>query len=172
MELYKEDLLLRPLVESDIEMIFNGLSHPEVIRYYGVSTRNMEEAKLQMKWYHEHESAGTGKFWVITDVNDKQFKGVIGIYDIDNTHRKAEIGFWLLPEHQRKGIMHKSINLVCNFAFKQLKLHRIEAFVESEHKHCLRLMEKSSFRFEGCMKDCEIKHDRFISLKIYSLLAE
>lgn len=30
-------LLLREIIDSDLENIFNGLSHPDVIRHYGIS---------------------------------------------------------------------------------------------------------------------------------------
>jgi RimJ/RimL family protein N-acetyltransferase len=42
-----ENLLLRPIRDTDIEHVFRGLSNSEVIRYYGVSFSSLEETKLQ-----------------------------------------------------------------------------------------------------------------------------
>ena len=36
-------LLLRQFVESDLHSVFKGLSHPDVIKYYGVSYKTPEE---------------------------------------------------------------------------------------------------------------------------------
>ena len=56
-------------------------------------------------------------------------------------------------------------------AFKELDLHRIESFVESENANCKKVMKKFKFIHEGTMKDCELKNGKFISLDIYSRIA-
>jgi ribosomal-protein-alanine N-acetyltransferase len=50
-----ERLLLRPFVESDIENVFKGLSHPDIIKYYGVSYQTLEAIKGQMKFFADLE---------------------------------------------------------------------------------------------------------------------
>ena len=44
-------LNLRPIVDSDIDFIFRGLSDPSVIKHYGVSYTTLEATKEQMKFY-------------------------------------------------------------------------------------------------------------------------
>lgn len=44
-------LLLRRFQPDDIESVYQGLSHPEVIRHYGVSYDSLEATKEQMDWY-------------------------------------------------------------------------------------------------------------------------
>ena len=46
--LNSERLLLRQIVQEDIHDIFKGLSHPEVIKYYGVSYQTLEDTKEQI----------------------------------------------------------------------------------------------------------------------------
>lgn len=58
--------------------------------------------------------------------------------------------------------------LICNYGFENLELNRIEGFVESENTNCKNAMAKLDFQYEGTMKDCEIKNDKFISLDIYA----
>ncbi|MGY6648415.1 GNAT family N-acetyltransferase [Wenyingzhuangia sp. IMCC45574] len=96
------------------------------------------------------------------------FLGAGGFNNWEHTHKKAEIGFWLLPEHWGKGIMKEGMNCICNYGFNSLKLHRIEGFVESENQKCISAIEKLNFSYEGTMKDCEIKEGRFISISVYS----
>lgn len=43
-----ERLLLRQFANSDLENIFKGLSHPEIIKFYGVSFKTLEATKEQM----------------------------------------------------------------------------------------------------------------------------
>ena len=42
-----ERLLLRQFVDTDLENVFKGLSHPEIIKYYGVSYQTLEATKAQ-----------------------------------------------------------------------------------------------------------------------------
>jgi ribosomal-protein-alanine N-acetyltransferase len=85
-------------------------------------------------------------------------------------HKKAEIGFWLLPDFWGTGIMSEAIRLVCDYGFSQLGLHRIEAFVETKNINSKNIMEKMQFTNEGTMKDAEIKNAEFISLDLYAKL--
>jgi len=164
-------LLLRQLVDSDLENVFKGLSHPEVIKFYGVSYDTLEATKAQMKFFADLEKDESGIWWAICSFDNKEFYGAAGFNNLIKQHRKAEIGFWLNPDYWNKGIMTEVIPLICQYGFDQLGLHRIEGIVETENKNSKKVLEKLDFRYEGTMRDCEIKNGKFISLDIYSKLA-
>ena len=86
-------------------------------------------------------------------------------------HKKAELGYWLLPRYWGQGIAVEVIGEVIRYWQQKKVLHRLEAFVETQNKGSVRVMEKAGFTLEGTMRDCEIKWGKFISLHIYSLLA-
>jgi len=90
--------------------------------------------------------------------------------DLIELHQKAEIGIWLLPEHWGKGIFQEVMTKVVAYGFKELNLHRIEAFVESGNTKCRRAIAKTGFTYEGTMKDCEQKDGKWISLSVYAIL--
>ncbi len=163
-------LLLRQVIESDLENLFKGLSHPEVIKYYGVSFTTLEETKEQLKFYKDLELDGTGIFWAVCSADNKTFYGVGGFNNLSKEHQKAEIGFWLLPEFWGQGIMQEGMNAMCEYAFQEMNLHRIEGFVESENEICKKAISKVHFQYEGTMKECEIKNGKFISLDIFARL--
>jgi ribosomal-protein-alanine N-acetyltransferase len=58
-------LNLRQIIDSDLENIFKGLSHPEIIKYYGVSFDSLEKTKEQMTWYADLEKNDIGIWWSI-----------------------------------------------------------------------------------------------------------
>ena len=114
-------VLLRPIMDSDIENIYSGLSHPEVIKYYGVSYNSLEETKEQMEWFKEPQQL----WWAICSLDNQTFYGAVGFNDI-NLHKKtAEIGLWLLPNFWGQGIMKEVLPHICNYGFKHLNLKRI-----------------------------------------------
>lgn len=167
-----ERLLLRQFHDGDIENVFRGLSHPDVIRYYGVSFATLEATREQMQWFRDLESQGTGLWWALEDKQTGHFYGAAGLYLINPTHRKAETGFWLLPDYWGRGIVPEAMQPIMAYGFDKLQLHRIEAFVETGNANSGRVLRKLGFDYEGCMRDCEIKNGRFISLEIYGLLRE
>ena len=166
-EFKTERILLREIENSDIDSVFKGLSNPDVIKHYGVSYHSLEETKEQMEWF-----AGAKQQWfAICSVDGNEFYGAGGLNDITKEHKKAEIGLWLLPENWGKGIMKEVMPLICNYAFENLKLHRIEGFVDSDNINCKKAMSKLDFEYEGTMRDFEIKDNKFISLDIYSKIS-
>ncbi|HRP02257.1 MAG TPA: GNAT family N-acetyltransferase [Candidatus Kapabacteria bacterium] len=164
-----ERLLIRPIVEDDITNIFKGLSHPDIIRYYGVSFDTLEATKEQMHFYANLEKNETGMWFAICSSDNTFFYGAGGLNSLSKKHLKAEIGFWLLTDFWGQGIMTEAMPLICDFGFNKLGLHRIEGFVETDNLNCKNAMKKLNFSYEGTMKDCEIKNGKFISLDIYAL---
>lgn len=167
-----EKLLLRQIVDSDIDNIFKGLSHPDIIKYYGVNFQTLEATKEQMTFYADLERNETGIWWAVCSIDNKIFYGAGGLNSLSKEHKKAEIGFWLLKEFWGQGIMTEVMPIICNYGFEKLGLHRIEGLVESDNLNCINAMKKLDFRHEGTMRDCEIKNGRFISLDIYAKLKD
>jgi ribosomal-protein-alanine N-acetyltransferase len=163
-----ERLLLRQFVDNDLKNVFKGLSHPDIIKYYGVSFQTLEATKEQMTFFADLEKNETGIWWAVCSADNKTFYGAGGLNSLNREHKKAEIGFWLISEFWGNGIMKEAMPLICNYGFDNLELHRIEGFVESENKNCKNAMAKLDFQYEGRMKECEIKNGKFISLDIYA----
>lgn len=163
-------LLLRKFEQADVHNVFKGLSHPDVINYYGVHFDTLEATQAQMDWFSSHEKNATGQWFAICSADNQVFYGAAGLNSIQKEHKKAEIGFWLLPDFWQQGIITEAVPLVCTYGFTHFNIHRIEAFVENDNLNCKKALHKLGFRHEGTMTDCEIKNGKFISLDIFSKL--
>lgn len=169
-ELTTERLLLKQVQPEDQGFVFEGLSHPDVIRHYGVSYSSFDAAKAQMDWYNEIFANGTGLSWKLVDTQTSQSIGDISVYLYKPEHNKAEVGFWLLPHFWNKGFALEALQKIIDYWENEKGLHRMEAFVEEENTASTKLLEKAGFICEGKMRDCEIKNGRYINLLIYGLL--
>ena len=163
-----ERLLLRQFIASDLENVYKGLSDPEIIKYYGVNYKTLEDTKAQMQFFVDLEKEGTGIWWAVCSLDNKTFYGAGGLNSLNKVHKKAEIGFWLLTEFWGQDIMTEVMPIICNYGFDNLELHRIEGLVETDNLTCKKAMKKLDFKLEGTMKDCEVKNGKFISLEIYA----
>lgn len=170
-QIITERLLLRPVVEDDLDNVYRGLSNPNVIQFYGVSFRSAEHTREQMQWYAEIAKEDTGRLFAICDKNNQIFMGVGGFYHWNKTHRRAEVGVWFLPEFWGKGYMEEVMDALYNLAFNQLDIHRLEGFVETANIQCLKALEKCGLHYEGTMREVEFKNNQPISLAIYARLS-
>ena len=161
---------LRKFREDDIENVFKGLSHPDVIKYYGISFSSLESTRAQMEFFRNLEENKTGLWLAICSEDNQTFYGAVGLNNRNHVHKKAELGFWLLPAYWGKGIIHEAVPLICEYGFREMMLHRIEAMVETENIKSKNALLKLKFEHEGTLKDCEIKNSRYISLDIFAKL--
>ena len=160
--------VLRPFLDSDLEYVFKGLSHPDVIKYYGISFDSLEATKEQMQWFADLEKNQTGIWWAVCSTSTGEFLGAGGLNDLNPTTKQAEIGFWLLPEHWKKGLMTETLPIILNYAFHRLNLQSVVGSVETENLNCKRALEKLNFKLERTQPHCEMKNGKPISLATYS----
>lgn len=168
--LYTKRLVLRQIIQTDIEQVFKGLSHQDVIRYYGVSYNTLAATQAQINWYYALYAQQTGIWWGLCTPENIELMGACGIYNISRQHGKAELGFWLLPEYWNQGLMYEAVDACINFTFNELRLHRLEAYVETPNLASAALLKKLCFQQEGTFRDYEYKNGQFIHVAIYSRL--
>lgn len=165
-----KNYILKEIKPTDIKNIHKGLSNPEITKYYDVHFATLEETKEQMDWYENLKKEGTGIWWGIYDQKDNQFCGAGGFNGLEKQHQKAEIGLWLLKEYWGKGILKEVMPKLFEQGFTVLNLNRIEGYVVSDNVKCKNALEKINFKYEGTMRECEIKNDKKISVDIYAIL--
>jgi ribosomal-protein-alanine N-acetyltransferase len=170
-QLQTKRLLLKQFQAEDQDFVFEALSHPEVIQHYGVNYSSLEGTKVQMEWFNQLFTEKTGIWWKIVDSATGERLGGIGMNNYQLQHHKTEIGYWLLPKHWGKGIVSEALSVMIEYLFSEWNIHRIEAVVEEGNHNSSRVLEKAGFRYEGTMRDCEIKNGKYISLLMFSLLS-
>jgi ribosomal-protein-serine acetyltransferase len=100
-----------------------------------------------------------------------QFAGIVGFKDTDRANRKTEIGYWLSERFQKKGIMTKSVNMLCDFAFGVLNINRIQIKCAVGNSASSNIPKRLNFKPEGIERDGELLSGNvFVDLEIYSKL--
>lgn len=101
---------------------------------------------------------------------DNQFAGLCGLKDVDMGNLKAEIGYWISPEFQNKGLATSASKALIKYAFDELALNRIQICVGTKNAKSIRVVEKLKFKFEGIERDGELLTNGFHDVNVYSLL--
>ncbi|MDB4330368.1 GNAT family N-acetyltransferase [bacterium] len=109
-----------------------------------------------------------GDLYYVIRYNDKDV-GVVSIYDIDNTNKKAEWGrFIVLPEHG--SVAFPVSKLIIKKAFKELKLHKLYAHILTTNPKVVKFNKLLGFKEEGVLKDHYKINGEFVDVHYLALL--
>lgn len=168
-ELWTRRLWIRPILPVDAKVVARALSHPDVTRYYGVSFDNIRQALAQMDWFRQLERQHQGRWWGLIDPSSGRMVGAAGIHDYDARHARAEIGGWMLPEHQGKGLMQEAWKDALLPHLKQVwSMHRLEAWIDRRNRSSSKLIARMGFVLEGCRRNCEWRDGQWIDLEMWA----
>jgi ribosomal-protein-serine acetyltransferase len=96
--------------------------------------------------------------------------GVIGLKKTDWPNRIGEIGYWIDPMYEGKGIITNSCRAVINHGFEKEGANRIEIKCGAGNNKSSHIPEHLEFTYEGTERDGELVNGKFIDIKVYSLL--
>ena len=94
------------------------------------------------------------------------------MYEWDKENNNADLGYWLHPEHWRQGVMQEALVAVLQHAFRQMRLHRVEAEVDPENLASSRVLSKLGFQLEGRRREVAWKNNRYSDMDYYALLGQ
>lgn len=163
-------LSLRGIRAEDIDFVFEGLSDPRVTAFYAVAFPTLEATREQMDWYDEIWRRRSGLWWAICRRDTGEPVGAIGFNNCEAGHRRAELGYWLLPRFWGRGYASEALQAVLAVAFDALRLHRVEAHVEGGNDASCRMLERHGFTHEGTLREYELKDGEYIDLLVYARL--
>ncbi len=168
-QLETDRFYLKKIEREDQPFIFEGLSHPMVIPYYGVRYYTLKATKSQMEFYEHIWKEQTGCWWKIVQKDTGKSVGACGMNFYNAMQEKAEIGYWLLPKYWKQGIMQEVLPEMINHLFATWKLKKIEAVIEEGNTASMQLTKKLGFKFEGNSTEKSVKEGRKINLLLFSL---
>ncbi len=140
--------VLRIPDESDFDMIFSASRVPgfnEGMQWD--PPQSMEELKVPHENLLKGWESGTGYGFTIESTDDKEVRyGRISIR-ITKTVSKWNIGYWIHPNYQGKGLMTECVGAMVNFGFNTLAAHTISACVTTWNKASERVLLNNGFKF-------------------------
>jgi len=159
-----ERLILRAIVPSDVDAMFELDSDPAVHKYLGgrpVKTKQQIEKIIEFvrKQYQEN---GIGR-WAVIDKSSDQFIGWTGLKlvkeTINNQSNYYDLGYRLIRKYWGKGLATESAIASLNFGFNEMNLKEIIAIAQIENKASNRVIQKLGFEFENSFEYDNASHN-------------
>lgn len=170
-QLETERFILRKLTPEDAGDLFHYFSNDEVTKYYDLdSFVELKQAEELIHNWNSRYNENLGIRWAITIKKENRVLGTCGFHNWAKEHYKAEIGYELTPEYWRQGVMKEVLREVMRFGFEDLRLNRIEAFIDPDNISSRYLLEKLGFSEEGYLKECYYEKSQFVDAVLFSFL--
>lgn len=166
MKLETERLVLKPIDESHVDDILkirsNKITNQFVKRIPPKTNYDALDFILTIKKRVENKETF---YWGISLKNQTNLIGTICLYRFSEDRKEAEVGYELLPDYHRKGIMSEALKAVLNFGFNELYLSEILAFTNKFNENSKSLLLKHQFILEEGRKDEGFPENIIFSLK-------
>ena len=106
--------------------------------------------RRRLKRFSAEWRDGTTYSFLIFNRSDDRLCGGITLSNIRRrVAQSGSVGYWVGAPYARKGVMSEAVQLLLNFSFDTLGLHRIEAACLPSNGPSRGLLEKSGFVQEG-----------------------
>ncbi|WOD39942.1 GNAT family N-acetyltransferase [Nodosilinea sp. E11] len=166
-----ERLLLRPLVETDAEMLYTIFSDTAVMRYWNTAPwEHVGEARDAIANDFEARRIGSYLQLGIEKNADAQLIGTCTLFNFNHQCRRAELGYALGRSAWGRGFMHEALSVLIDYAFGELNLHRIEAEIDPRNQASAKTLERLGFLKEGHLRDRWIVSGEVSDSDLYGLL--
>ncbi|WP_342505780.1 GNAT family N-acetyltransferase [Sporosarcina sp. FSL K6-2383] len=164
------------LTEAQVEhapAIFEILSNPEVVRYYGMDPfQELAQAENIVQHFKNNFDIKKGMRWAIINNQSNRFVGTIGLNNLAIGMKKAEVGFEIHPDFWRSGITSEALQAVLDYAFEELDLQRIGAVTFPANEASIGLLKKQGFMEEGKLRSYLFQNGQSHDALVFSLLRE
>ncbi len=96
--------------------------------------------------------------------------GNVGFVDFAWQHRRAEVGYWVLPSHRRRGVASLGLRLLTQWAFERLPVERIDLLVNLDNTASNRVAKAEGYEYEARLRSFRIEHGERCDLDLYRRL--
>ena len=163
-----EDVTLRTIEEDDIEFLRDAINLPEVRA--GLTTAFPINAEQEREYFEEQVSNREDVNLAIC--HDGEIIGTIGLHDLDQRAGNCELGIWLAPEYHGRGYGTEASDLLTDYAFRELRMHRVMARVLATNEASARIWEKLGFEEEGVHRDEAFTDGEYVDMRYFGVLAD
>lgn len=166
MKLETQRLLLRDINESHVDDILRIRSN-EVINRFVIrnSPKNNYDALQFILTIKENTKNNQTIYLGISLKDQPKIIGTICLWNFSEDRKTAEVGYELLPEYHRQGIMSEALKTVLDFGFNELNLDEILAITNKFNENSKGILLKHDFILLEEKKDKGFPDNIIFSLK-------
>ena len=147
----RESVTLRAVEQRDVDQWREWINRPDVME--GLD-RVLPATEEEHRRFIERNVAGnTSSVWFSIEAEDGTYVGNIWLWDLHWRHRRAEVRLFVAhPDYQGRGLATAALERVANYAFNDLGLHKLYAYVHSSNERSRRAFESAGYVEEATLR--------------------
>lgn len=153
---------LHTVEDEDHDFLREHANDAEMRHWVGITTP-LSEADLT-GWLDEDDSI---HFLACVDGAPV---GHVWLFRIRETARRAELGYWIAPEHRGEGYGTAAARLCVGYAFDDLNCHRVMARVYAGNEASRRILDGLGFECEGRLREHGYGTGEYVDAELFGLL--
>jgi len=157
---------LRTVEKEDIEFLRDTYNHPDVRKLVG--NRRPKNLEQENDFFENVVVEGDSTDLLICV--DGEPVGIISLTPQKPEIAVSELGLWLNPEYHGNGYGTEASELMIEYGFDQLNLHKIFTRVFESNEASKHIWDKLGFEKEGHLKDHMYKDGEFEDTLYYGLV--
>ena len=161
---------LRTIEEEDIEFFTRARNHPEVRRHIHVF-RTPRSVTREKETFFENTEETNDTASLLVCIDDERM-GSVQLSPIVDTRRWANLAYWIAPDQQGNGYATEGCELVVEYGFKELQLHRISGVAMTPNVASRRVLERLGFVHEGTKRERAFAEGEYVDEEQYGLLED
>jgi RimJ/RimL family protein N-acetyltransferase len=165
-------VVLRELRTSDAASLFSLLTTEEVARFISPPPTSVEGFERFIAWTHRQRAAGVYACFAVTL---KGYDTAIGIFQIRETDQgfgTGEWGFALGSPFWGTGVFVEGADLVLEFVFETLGVHRLEARAAVRNGRGSGALRKVGAVQEGVLRKSFLKNGEYLDQALYGIVED
>jgi ribosomal-protein-alanine N-acetyltransferase len=171
-ELVGRRVMLREPRAGDATALFSLLCTEEVSRFISPPPPNVEGFERYVTWTHRQRVAGQYVCFAIVPVGADAPIGLIHVRTLGPEFVIADWGFAIGSEFWGTGVFAEAAELVLDFAFDVLGVHRLEARAALCNGRGNGAMKKLGAEREGILRHSFLRDGDFLDQVVWSILQD
>jgi len=150
-----EVVTLRVWTRDDLPDRVMGFADPDVQRFSWAGSMPYTEADAYDFFAYQREARERGEALSLAFTQPGDPDVVLGggsVHDIDLTHGRAGVGYWLTPSGRGQGVATHATLLLARWAFSTLSIARLELTCGPDNLRSQRVAERCGFTREGVLR--------------------
>ncbi len=147
------ELALRPWRRDDAPAVREAFSDPDIQRWHMLRIDDLDEAAEWVQQWRDRWTAERDASWAIVRNDDGRVVGQAGLRTILLWVAEAQVSYWVLPGARGAGIATRATAAVRDWAFGELRLHRLFLLHSTRNTASCRVAGRTGFELEATLRE-------------------
>lgn len=167
-----QQVVLRELRMSDAASLFALLTAEEVARFISPPPSTLDGFERFIAWTERQRIAGTYACFAVTLKGFDTAIGIFQVRELEPRFATAEWGFALGSAFWGTGLFHESAELVLDFVFEMLGVHRLEARAAIKNGRGNGALAKLGAVQEGILRKSFLRNGEYLDQVLYAIVED